>query len=1154
MASADRLIEIFTDAKARPAGAERDQFLSEACREAPELRAQVLALLQAHDGAGDYLKNSIAPSNALLTEKPGDRIGRYKLLQQIGEGGCGVVYMAEQEEPVRRRVALKVIKLGMDTKSVIARFEAERQALALMDHPNIAKVLDAGATDTGRPYFVMELVRGIKITDYCDQNHLSTGDRLILFTQVCQAIQHAHQKGVIHRDIKPSNILVTQHDSVAVPKVIDFGLAKATSDQRLTDKTLFTAFDQFVGTPAYMSPEQAQMSGLDIDTRTDVYALGVLLYELLTGQTPFDAKELMSAGLDAMRRIIREQEPHRPSDCLTHLVAADVRRLHSKSDLRAPKSEEEVRASSRRLLHIKELVHLLHGDLDWIVMKCLEKDRTRRYATVNGLARDVERYLNHEAVEACPPSVGYRLRKLFRRHKGPVLSASLVLLALIAGMVGTTWGLVRATAARGDAVKQTAQKVAALQAVQQSERANSEQLWHALVAQAWANRLSRRPGQRFETLDTLQRATQLARTLNLPAEKFHELRDAVIAALALPDLYLSGPWNSLPADAVAWDFDEAHALYARTDQQGNCSVRRVADDVEIHHLPGQGGTATPVFSRDGKFLAMHHTDSKQGTTVAVHLWQLEGATAQRLLAEEQARAPVFRDSKQFTLAYADGSIRVFELPSGRQINRLAPDTLTREIGVALHPTESVVAVWSYYGSVVQIRDLETGKVLASLPQTDRPFSAVWHPDGRSLAVGYGESTVARLYDRTTWGVKRTFDVGNFGTTVTFNHGGDRLLMRNWGGTLELFDVGTGQKVWSMAHSSTDRFSRDDGRLAGAVQDGKLGIWKVADGREYRTLVFEALPAKGEYFPGAISPDGRLLAVPVTDGIGLWDLASGGEVARLARKGRAVRVLFEPSGSLLTLSREGLERWPVATAPDAAGHLPIGSPESLPLPNGSALDQSRDGRVIVTCDRAVGLQERHAGGWIFHTDRPGPPLRLDPGADTYYIAVSPDGRWVLTVNHHDGGAKIWDARDGRMVRQFASGGIGSFTYGSSCFSPDGRWLRSGADGNRLLAVGTWEPGPQVVSGFPTFAPDSRLMAVATSTGIQLFDSTTNRKVAMLEDPNLDLTIQALFVPDGTKLLAVTKARGIHVWDLRLIRRTLKELGLDWDWPDFPPAAK
>src|SRR5262245_58878403 len=299
--------------------AERAAYLDRECPD-PAVRARVEELLRAHDQAEGFLDSPA--TSAPWPDSAGDRIGRYKLLQRIGEGGCGTVYMAEQEEPVRRRVALKVIKLGMDTKEIIARFEAERQALALMEHPSIAKVLDAGATDTGRPYFVMELVRGVKITDFCDESTLTTHERLKLFIQVCQAIQHAHQKGIIHRDINPSNILVTVNDGAPVPKVIDFGIAKATQG-RLTEHTLFTAFEQFMGTPAYMSPEQAVMTSLDIDTRSDIYSLGVLLYQLLTGQTPFDGKELLASGLDEMRRTIREKEPVRPSTRLAGLMGVE---------------------------------------------------------------------------------------------------------------------------------------------------------------------------------------------------------------------------------------------------------------------------------------------------------------------------------------------------------------------------------------------------------------------------------------------------------------------------------------------------------------------------------------------------------------------------------------------------------------------------------------------------------------------------------------------------------------------------------------------------------------------------------------------------------------------------------------------------------------
>jgi serine/threonine protein kinase len=454
------------EARKRPP-AERGAFLDGACAGDLALRQRLEARLAAEQGGDTTLArddSSTRPVNPAdvpteavgQTLGPVDRLGagRYKLLEKLGEGGCGVVYVAEQTEPVRRRVALKVIKLGMDTKQVVARFEAERQALAMMDHPNIAKVLDAGTTDLGRPYFVMELVRGIRITEYCDQANLSTRDRLDLFIKVCQAIQHAHQKGIIHRDIKPSNILVTLHDGVPVPKVIDFGIAKAT-EGRLTDATVYTQLHQFVGTPAYMSPEQAEMSGLDIDTRSDIYSLGVLLYELLAGRTPFDAKELMSQGIDAMRKTIREKEPMRPSTKLSQTLAgADVRLKSPASD--KPLSEEEIRASARRLLQVKETITLLKGDLDWIVMKCLEKDRTRRYETANGLAADLKRHLNNEPVVARPPSTAYRFQKAFRRNKLVFAACFLVAFSLVAGSAVSVWHAVRASRARDDAEAVTA--------------------------------------------------------------------------------------------------------------------------------------------------------------------------------------------------------------------------------------------------------------------------------------------------------------------------------------------------------------------------------------------------------------------------------------------------------------------------------------------------------------------------------------------------------------------------------------------------------------------------------------------------------------------------------------------------------------------------
>jgi serine/threonine protein kinase/tetratricopeptide (TPR) repeat protein len=441
-------LDLFAAAIAIADPAKREALLDRECAGRAELRQRLDLLLEAHGRTNQVLDlpNAAVP-NATGAYAPAPShvgtiiAGRYKLLEEIGDGGMGVVWMAEQREPVKRVVAVKLIKDGMDSRAVLARFEAERQALALMDHPNIAKVLDGGTTADGRPFFVMELVKGLPLTDYCDARRLPVKDRLDLFVQICSAVQHAHQKAVIHRDLKPSNVLVTEHDGKPVPKVIDFGLAKAlNTSNMLTERTLHTAYGTVVGTPLYMAPEQVGINALDVDTRTNIYALGVMLYELLTGSTPLEKARFKEAAWEEVKRLIREEEPPRPSTRLS-------------SDHTLPS------LAANRQVEPAQLRRLLRGDLDWIVMKALDKDRSRRYETATGLAKDVQRHLAGDAVEACPPTLGYKLKKLLRRNRPQVIAASLLLIALLAGITGTTWGLIRAEKAKADLAAKNAELI-----------------------------------------------------------------------------------------------------------------------------------------------------------------------------------------------------------------------------------------------------------------------------------------------------------------------------------------------------------------------------------------------------------------------------------------------------------------------------------------------------------------------------------------------------------------------------------------------------------------------------------------------------------------------------------------------------------------------
>jgi WD40 repeat protein/serine/threonine protein kinase len=779
--------------------AERAAFLDRTCGANRALRAAIEALLRAHERSGDLLdlpEKAVATAEELLvSESPGTVVGPYKLLEQIGEGGFGVVFLAEQTQPVRRKVALKVLKPGMDTRQVVARFEAERQALALMDHPHIAKVLEGGATPSGRPYFVMELVRGVPITDFCDHNHLTPRQRLELFIPVCQAVQHAHQKGIIHRDLKPSNILVSVHDTAPVPKVIDFGVAKALG-QELTDKTVFTGFAQMVGTPLYMSPEQAGLSSLDTDTRTDVYALGVLLYELLTGTTPFDSERLRQAGYDEMRRIIREEEPARPSTRLSTLgQAASTASLNRQSD---PKT----------------LSQLCRGELDWIVMKCLEKDRNRRYETASGLARDIERYLRDEPVQACPPSTLYRLRKFARRNKAALLTASVVVLAVSLAVAVSTALIWQANQDLQLAL----------------ERARREANSHRITL-----------AHRDLSADNLGRALKLLKQCpeDLREWEWHYLmRLCKVEPLVLRD--------KTEVNGVAFSPDGERLASAGGD--GAVKVWNSRTGEVVQTLPAHADSVVSVaFHPDGKHVASAGADRR------VKVWDL--TTGQEEFSGRCAAIRKFGTA--YTVAFSppdgrklaagsDGAVRVWDWKN-RQLLHTFPGHENDSIAVAFSPDGRHLVTGGAFREGQKLWDAEAGgPPLRTFPAHRNPVSALaFSPDGKWLASASFDRTV-KLSDSTTGGLLRTLDLhtGNV-EGVAFSPDGRRLASAGEDKTVRVWDVTTGREVLGL-RGHTDRcgcvaFSPDGRRLASASSDGTIRLWDATplrgDERRQETLTF-----------------------------------------------------------------------------------------------------------------------------------------------------------------------------------------------------------------------------------------------------------------------------------------------------------------------------
>ena len=1114
----------------------RQAYLLQVCGEDLAVSQRIEALLHAHDESESFLELPPPGLSNLptISQSPvkllGTQIGPYKLLQQIGEGGMGTVFMAEQKEPIHRKVAVKVIKPGMDSHQVIARFEAERQALAMMDHVNIARVLDAGATENGRPYFVMELVHGVPITNYCDDNHLTPRERLELFVPVCQAIQHAHQKGIIHRDIKPSNVMITLYDGKPVPKVIDFGVAKAM-EQKLTERTLFTQYGTMIGTLEYMSPEQAEMSAMGVDTRSDIYSLGVLLYELLTGSTPLSRKQLKEAAYAEILRLIKDQDPPKPSTRLSE------------------SGEALASISAQRHTEPAKLSKLMRGELDWIVMKTLEKDRNRRYATANGFAADVQRYLNDETVLACPPSAWYRFRKFARRNNRILAMAGVFALTLLLGTVVSTWQAIRATEAVGLAqtrlqAEKEAQNAtrAQLRLTEEAQEKATRRLYDARLAQAKSGSLSRRIGQRFVSLAALSEATKIARDLNMPDDHSLELRNAAIACMVLPDLRIAKEWPGWPVGSVTLDFAGTLERYARADRQGAVSIRRVSDDVELYHLAGLGpGENWLHFSPDGRFLALSRV---QALAWQFQLWNLTDQEPVLVLNETMVTFAFSPNGHQLALSLKDDSVCLYDLPSGREVKKIK--ACPRVWGLAFHPRDSQLAISCATG--VQIRDLDSGNVLAELAQPAGARMIAWNPDGNTLAVD-GVDRIVYIWDvaaRKT--IARLEGHKNEGIQFAYNHAGDLLASTCWDGALRLWNPRTGKQLFrTTAASHRLRFSQDDQLLAAVVDGDKVRIWEVATASGYRTLVRDSVEGQGmgEYFTSTIHPEGRLLAVGMREGTDFWDLASGNHLASIKLATGNFHVLFEPSGTLLTNGPDGLRRWPVQAVPAFAESLRVGPPQTLSLPGSDCLIAgSLDGRVLVSA--------QHEGGLVLNLDRPEPPISLGRHADVRFVAVSPDGRWVATGSHRGTKVKIWHANSGKLEQE-----LPVETGSMVSFSPNGKWLATTGDGCRLWAVDSWKAGPYIGGG-ASFAPisfssDGKLLAMETGNGIvRLVDPDTGREYARLEDPNQDRAGALTFSRDGSQLVATNNdSHSIHVWDLRMIREQLAKMGLDWNLPEYGP---
>ncbi len=1087
-----------------------------------------LASPAAADDTSAFLQNVPRPTRGpglsepkppgLDTGQVGALIGHYRLLEKIGEGGYGVVYLAEQEKPVRRQVALKVIKLGMDTRQVIARFEAERQLLALMDHPHIAKVLEAGATEAGRPFFVMELVKGLPITRFCNNERLTVPERLRLLIQVCQAVQHAHQKGVIHRDLKPSNILVSRYDAEIQPRIIDFGIAKAAAEASGRNRAVFTAFEQFIGTPAYMSPEQAARRGLDIDTRSDIYSLGVLLYELLTGHTPFGARRLAEVELSELQRIVREEEPERPSSRLLALEAA-----------------RRDRAATQRRAEFPALVRMVRGDLDWIVLKSLEKEPNRRYETAHGLAMDLQRFLANEPVRARPPTPIYQFKKMVCRHRVAFAAAATVALSLVVGIGVSTWQFFEKSQAEREQHRLR----------QQAEAAAAD----AAQTLAWsdflqANRLLGE-GKRKDALAFLGRSLAEVRTNPEPA---------IRAVNLLSSRSWWVPVLTLPCPASA-QFSPDGKWLLTGYEDGTIQVR----DAKTGAILGEP-MRQPCPIRMVEFSSDQQLILATGEDMNARVWDVK--SRRRLCVTTGHTGQILRAhfngaGTRVVTSSNDHSVRVWNARTGQPVTSfLTLDAPVRE--VEFSPDGTLVAACAL-GHEAKIWEAESGRQVGpTLEHSGRAWAIDFSPDSKKVVTAAEDGNM-QVWEVGTSRILLQVHIGGRVRLARFSPDGKVLLSaseahpdRVWDAAAEpeinmarLWDAQTGKPVsppWTHDDRLWDASFSPDGKSVVTVSyDHSVRIWDTASGRP----VSESLEHPTDIYWAYFSPDSAHLVSASADKL-LYVWAPVGKPRLpmvLPHLDRVITAQFNPEGTrIATASFDRTARiWNAATG------APIGAPLRHSDMVWSA-QFSPDGTRIATASF-----DHTARIWDAATDAPlTPPLEHDD--KVMFVQFSPDGQRLVTVSgdplvplHHsaDGHIRVWDAGTGKPLTPSwqhtpisngpAYGPVRISRVYVANFSPDGKRLVTAGDDStaRVWDASTGRPllPPLLHENtvyWAEFSPDGRKIVTGSwDHRARIWDAETGRLITDLADSNTSIN-NVHFSRDGRRVLT-SGDKMVRVWD-------------------------